>query len=219
MDVMQRMCDVLNNTKQDYAINAKGSNNTKQDYAIKVEGPNNTERDYAIKVEGPNNTKRDYAINAEGPNNTKQDYEINAEGPNNTKQDYAIYVEGPEEVSPELTVAHIKYKDYACFHMAFRGTNRDIENAIQVYAQALLYRTTEKDPVLYYAVIDSGTHIVYLCTCDPLKGEYNVVRQQRFIQKESQTVESQTVESQMAEELKTYIVSNAKEIVEYGALA
>jgi hypothetical protein len=62
-----------------------------------------------------------------------------------------------------------------CFHMAITSTNTDIENAREVCAQAVLYKSAEDDPDLYYSVYDSRTQKVFFCLCTPAKQEFEDV--------------------------------------------
>jgi malonyl CoA-acyl carrier protein transacylase len=88
----------------------------------------------------------------------------------------------------------------SCFHMAITGTNTDIENAKAVCSQAVLYRSTEDDPDLYYSVYDSRTQKVFFCLCDPAKQEFEDVS----------CYSMQGEADKVTEWLKTYIVSNAE---------
>jgi malonyl CoA-acyl carrier protein transacylase len=88
----------------------------------------------------------------------------------------------------------------SCFHMAITGTNADIENAKEVCAQAVLYRSAEDNPDLYYSVYDSRTQKVFFCLCDPAKQEMEDVS----------CYSMQGEADKVSEWLKTCIVSNAE---------
>jgi hypothetical protein len=88
----------------------------------------------------------------------------------------------------------------SCFHMAITGTNTDIKNAKEVCSQAVLERSTEDDPDLYYSVYDSRTQKVFFCLCDPAKQEF----------KDVSCYSMQEEADKVSERLKTYIVSNAE---------
>jgi hypothetical protein len=77
--------------------------------------------------------------------------------------------------------------------------NADIENAKAVCAQAILHRSTDKDPILYYAVYHSRTQRVFVCLCDPSK--------QTFEEVEDYSMDRGA--NQVANRLKEYIGSNA----------
>ena len=55
---------------------------------------------------------------------------------------------------------------HSCFHIATTWANTDLENAEAVCSQAILYRSSEGDASLYFAVCDSRTQIVYFRLCD-----------------------------------------------------
>jgi hypothetical protein len=87
----------------------------------------------------------------------------------------------------------------SCFHMAITGTDTNIENAKEVCAQAVLYRSAEDDPELYYSVYDSRTEKVFFCLCDPAKKGFEDVS----------CYSMQGEADKVSEWLKTYIVLNA----------
>jgi hypothetical protein len=117
-----------------------------------------------------------------------------------TEQHYASYIEEPDQDSQEVIIMVVKNENSSCFHMAITGTNTDIENAKAVCSQAVLYRSTDGDPDLYYAVVDSVPQTVSSCLCSPSKQEY-----------EDLTCLSMHREAgKVAQRLKTYIISNAE---------
>ncbi|KAF2786383.1 hypothetical protein K505DRAFT_380314 [Melanomma pulvis-pyrius CBS 109.77] len=81
-------------------------------------------------------------------------------------QTYTISVE-PEDEVPEVVVVSIKKGTTICFHIAATYTNPDIENAKEVCSQAVLYRSTENDPLLHFAVYDRHTQTCCFCMLDP----------------------------------------------------
>jgi hypothetical protein len=86
------------------------------------------------------------------------------------------------------------------FHMAITGINANIKNAKAVCSQAILYRSSEDDPDLYYSVYDSLTQMVYYCLCSPSTQEFEDVSCNSM----------QGEADQVAEWLKAYIVVNAE---------
>jgi hypothetical protein len=88
----------------------------------------------------------------------------------------------------------------SCFHMAITGTYTDIETTKAVCAQAVLYRSAEDDPDLYYSVYDSRTQKVFFCLCNPAKQEFEDVS----------CYSMQGEADKVTEWLNTYIVSNAE---------
>jgi hypothetical protein len=116
-----------------------------------------------------------------------------------TEQRYTIYIEELKEDDP-IIVMVIMNESNSCFHTAITGTNTDMENAKAVCAQAVLYRSTEYDPDLYYSVYDSRTQKVFFCLCDPAK--------QEFVDVSCYSMQGEA--DKVSEWLKTYIVSNAE---------
>ena len=57
---------------------------------------------------------------------------------------------------------------HSCFHIATTWTNTDLENAKAVCSQTILYRSSEGDASLYFAVCDSRTQIVLFCLYNTL---------------------------------------------------
>jgi hypothetical protein len=84
--------------------------------------------------------------------------------------------------------------------MAITGTNTNTENAKEVCAHAVLYRSAEDDPDLYYSVYDSRTQKVFFCLCDPAKKRFEDVS----------CYSMQGEADKVSERLKTYMVSNAE---------
>jgi malonyl CoA-acyl carrier protein transacylase len=117
-----------------------------------------------------------------------------------TGQRYTTLIEEPEQDDPEVIVMVVENESNTCFHMAITGINADIDNAKAVCSQAVLYRSSEDDPDLYYSVYDSLTQMVFFCLCNPSKQEF-----------EDMTCYSMHREAnKVAQWLKTYIVSNAE---------
>jgi malonyl CoA-acyl carrier protein transacylase len=117
-----------------------------------------------------------------------------------TEQSYTTHTEETEHDEPEVVVMVIENESNSCFHMAITGTTTDVENAKAVCCQAILYRSSEDDPDLYYCVYDRVTRMVFFCLCSPSKQELEDMSCYS-IQREADKV---------AECLKTYIVSNAE---------
>jgi hypothetical protein len=117
-----------------------------------------------------------------------------------SKHRYTTYTEESEQDNPEVIVMVIVDERKCCFHMAITSTNTDIENAREVCAQAVLYKSAEDDPDLYYSVYDSRTQKVFFCLCAPAKQEFEDVS----------CYSMQGEADKVSEWLKTYIVSNTE---------
>jgi hypothetical protein len=100
---------------------------------------------------------------------------------------------------PEVLLVLIKNGRRSCFHLAVTGTNTDIENARMVCAQAILSRTRQHDPALYFAVYDTWAHVVHFCLFIPSREELEDVACYSM-HKEA---------DQVGQYLKKYIVWNA----------
>lgn len=121
-----------------------------------------------------------------------------AEITNESKKSYTCGVEKGVLDSPEVFLVLVKTGRKSCFHLAVTGTNRDIENAKMVCAQAVLCRTEEHDPAVYFAVYDTRAYVVYFCRFIPSQQELEDISSYSM-RKEA---------NQVAQWLKTYIVSN-----------
>jgi hypothetical protein len=117
-----------------------------------------------------------------------------------TEQCYTTYIEEPEQNNSEVIVMVVKNESNSCFYMAITGTNTDIENTKVVCSQAILYRSTEDDPDLYFSVYDRLTQIVSICLCSPSMQEFKDVTYYSMHREANK----------IAQGLKTYIVSNAE---------
>jgi hypothetical protein len=115
------------------------------------------------------------------------------------KQHFTVCIEESEQDEPEVVVMLVQNERSVCFHMAVTRTNTEIEDAKAVCSQAVLYRTKEDDPSLYFAVYDSRTQMVYFCLCDPFEQTFEDVSHY------SVQIEADLI----AERLKTHIESNA----------
>ena len=82
-------------------------------------------------------------------------------------QTYTICVEKPEQDVPEVVLMSISDGRAHCFHIAMTGSNTDIENAKAVCAQEILYRSTDSDPLLFFAAYDRCSRMVYFGLLDP----------------------------------------------------
>jgi hypothetical protein len=113
---------------------------------------------------------------------------------------YTVDIDDSEVDDPDVVIMLIKNGCNSCFHIAVPWNNSDIENAKAVCSQAILYRTKEDDPDLYFAIYDIRAQMVSFCLCSPSQEAFEDVSQY-FIQREGERV---------AERLKVYIVSNAE---------
>jgi hypothetical protein len=116
------------------------------------------------------------------------------------RQTYSVCIEESEQDAPEIVVMSISDGRTICFHIAITCTNADIENAKEVCSQAILYRSTENDPHLFFAVYDCLTQKLYFCLLDPLQQAY-------------ENITHYTTQDQAGEavtRLQTYIASNAE---------
>lgn len=114
-------------------------------------------------------------------------------------QAYTIHWDGADGEDPDDVIVLIKYGHRTCFHIAATCGNNDIEDAKAVCCQAVLYRTTQGDADVYFAVLDIGSQVVHFCLCSPSQQEFEDVSQHAVEQEAERIVER----------MKTYIVSNA----------
>jgi hypothetical protein len=91
----------------------------------------------------------------------------------NPPNHYIIEVEEPDSSSEKISLVAIHDERKLCFFLAISYT--DVEEASAVCAQAVLYCTTPNDGLLYYAVYDVLTQMVYICLCDPREETYEYV--------------------------------------------
>jgi hypothetical protein len=115
------------------------------------------------------------------------------------KQHFTVRIEESEQDEPEVVIMLVQNERRACFHMAVTRTNTEIEDAKAVCSQAVLYRTKEDDPSLYFAVYDSRTQMAHFCLCDPFEQTFEDISHYSM-QSEAELI---------AERLKTHIKSNA----------
>ena len=108
--------------------------------------------------------------------------------------------DNPEIDGPEVVIMLIKNERKSCFHIAVPWSNIDIEHAIEVCAQQVLYRTKRNDPDVYFAVYDFRTQTLYFCLFNPSSQRIEDVFQRSMV----------TKQEQVARRLKDYIASNAK---------
>jgi hypothetical protein len=113
---------------------------------------------------------------------------------------YTVDIMDSEVDDPDVVIMLIKNGCNSCFHIAVPWSNSDIENAKAVCSQAILYRTKEDDPDLYFAIYDIRAQMVSFCLRSPSQEAFEDVSQY-FIQRKGERV---------AERLKVYIVSNAE---------
>jgi hypothetical protein len=119
---------------------------------------------------------------------------------NTNQQTYSIYLEESEPAVPEVVVMSIRNGRTIGFHIAFTCTNTDIENAKAVCSQAVLYRSTGNDALLYFAVYHCPTQMVYFCRLDP--------KEQTFDNVELFPMPCQ--EAHVAARLRAYVASNVE---------
>jgi hypothetical protein len=111
---------------------------------------------------------------------------------------YIICKEVTEQDGLSTAVVTISDLHKICFHTAW--TNGNVEDAKVICAQAVLYRSTPRSPLLYYAVFDSRTQTGHLCLLDPKEQEYTDVA----------TYSSGYQKEQMLAVLEMYVTSNAQ---------
>jgi len=119
---------------------------------------------------------------------------------NNNQPTYSIHFENLEAELPEVIVMSICNGGAFCFHIAIPYTNTDIENAKAVCSQEAIYRSTDNDPLLNFAVYDPYTRIFYFCLLDPKHQTIEDVAQFQLPLQESQA----------AERLQACVASNAE---------
>jgi hypothetical protein len=109
-------------------------------------------------------------------------------------------MEESELAVPEVVVMSIRNGRTIGFHIAFTCNNTNIENAKVVCSQAVLYRSTDNDPPLYFAIFDRHTQVLYLCLLDP--------QQQTF--EDLAKYQMPWQETHVAARLQAYVASNAE---------
>jgi hypothetical protein len=119
---------------------------------------------------------------------------------NTDQQRYSIYMEEPQPDIQEVIVISIYDRCALCFHIAITHTNTNIENANVVCSQAIIYRSTENDPLLHFAVYDPYTKTLYFCLLDPEQRTFEDVAQ----------FQMPWQEAQVAEKLHACVASNAE---------
>jgi hypothetical protein len=91
----------------------------------------------------------------------------------NPPNHYAIMVEEPDSSDEKVSLVAIHDEHKLCFFIAISYT--DVEEASAVCAQAVLYRNTPNDSLLYSAVYDVLTQMIYFYRCDPRERTYEYV--------------------------------------------
>ncbi|KAF2691561.1 hypothetical protein K458DRAFT_425499 [Lentithecium fluviatile CBS 122367] len=119
---------------------------------------------------------------------------------NTDGQTYTIQVEELEQDVPEVVIMSICDTRAFCFHVAITWSIPDIENAKAVCSQAVLYRSTDNDPLLYFAVYDRHTQTLYFCLLDPAQQTYEDMIH----------YSTQHQDGEAATRLQTYVASNAE---------
>jgi hypothetical protein len=119
---------------------------------------------------------------------------------NTDRQTYNICIEKSEQEAPEVVIMSICDERALYFHIAITCANTDIENAKTICSQAAIYYSTDDDPLLYFAVYDRYTQVLYFGLLDPEQKTYEDV------------VEFQMPweENHVAARLQAYLASNAE---------
>jgi hypothetical protein len=99
----------------------------------------------------------------------------------------------------DVLIILIRHGHHTCFHIAVTCGNNDIETVKAVCCQAVLYRTTQSNADVYFAVLAIGLQAVHFCLCSPSQQEFEDVSGHGAEQEAERIVER----------MKTYIVSNA----------
>jgi hypothetical protein len=92
--------------------------------------------------------------------------------PDNMSLHYTV-VKEPGSSDEEVSLFAIHDERKLCFFIAISHTH--VEEASAICAQAVLHRSTPNDGLLYYAVYDVLTQMVYFCLCDPQEETYEDV--------------------------------------------
>jgi hypothetical protein len=111
--------------------------------------------------------------------------------------DYTV-VEEPGSSDDEVSLFAIHHERKLCLFIAISYS--DVEEASAVCAQAVLHRSTPNDGLLYYAVYDVLTQMVYLCLCDPQEETYEDVDEHCL----------QSSPSRVEDWLRSYVLLNAQ---------
>jgi hypothetical protein len=82
-----------------------------------------------------------------------------------------MYLDDIERGNPDVLFVLIKHGCNICFHIVVPWGNDKIENAKAICSQAVLYRTTQDDADLYFAVFDIRVQMVHFCLCSPAQQE------------------------------------------------
>lgn len=109
-----------------------------------------------------------------------------------------MHWDGADGDNPDVLILLIENGHHTCFHIAVPWGNNDIENAKAVCSQAVLYRTTQDDADVYFAVFDVRLQVVYFCLCSPSQQEFEDVARHSMQREAGRAIEK----------LNTYIVSN-----------
>jgi hypothetical protein len=114
--------------------------------------------------------------------------------------------DGGDADNPDVLIILITHGRQTCFYIAVPRGNNDIEDAKAVCCQAVLYRTTQGDADVYFAVLDIDLQAVHFCLCSPLQQEFEDVSR-HAIEQEAEGV---------VERMKAYIVLNADVLSQTG---
>lgn len=106
----------------------------------------------------------------------------------------------------DVLIILIKHRHHTCFHTAVTCGNNDIENAKAVCCRTVLYRMTQGDADVYFAILDVRLQVVYFCLCSPSQQEFEDASQ-HFMQGQA---------GRVIKKLKTHIASNADVLSKTG---
>jgi hypothetical protein len=115
-----------------------------------------------------------------------------------TQDRYAIAAGDSQRNDEDVTLMTIHSEHNTCFLLAV--AHIDVEDAMAVCAQAVLYNSTCNDSPLYYAVYEVPMQVVHFCLCDPHEETYELVSKHSM----------RSHASQIATYLSTYVFSNAR---------
>ena len=86
--------------------------------------------------------------------------------PSKNRQAYTIDLDDAKGDNPDVFIVLIKHGRHHCVHIAVPLGNNDIEDTKAVGAQAVLYRTTQDDAELYFAIFDICLPMAYFCVSE-----------------------------------------------------
>jgi hypothetical protein len=110
-----------------------------------------------------------------------------------------MHWDGADADNLDMLIVLINHEHNTCFHIALTCGNNDIKDAKAICCQAVLYRTTQDDADVYFAVFDIFLQTAHFCLCNPSQQEFEDISRHAMEQEAERVVER----------MKTYIVSNA----------